>query len=97
MDQINKPSETLPAQPIIDGVAINADVTEGAFLVDGCDTIPKLLKARADELGERTAMREKDYGIWLSYSWNDTYKHSKLIGLGLLSLGLKKFSASLAN
>src|SRR5690606_12935411 len=33
---------------------------------------------------------EKEFGIWLSYSWTDFYEHARLIGLGLLALGLKR-------
>ena len=83
-------SESARDTQTINGITINADLSEGPFLIDGCDTLPKLLKVRCEELGERTAVREKEFGIWLSYSWNDTYTHAKLIGLGLKSLGLKR-------
>ena len=45
---------------------------------------------RCKELTTRTAHREKDLGIWKSYSWNTYYKKAQLIGLGLKSLGLKR-------
>jgi long-chain acyl-CoA synthetase len=38
--------------------------------VDGCNTLPKLFLKKSAERGERIAMREKDFGIWQSYSWN---------------------------
>jgi len=80
----------MPPQKTVNGLSINVDLTNGPYFIDGHDTIPKLFQARCAELGERTAHREKDFGIWLSFSWNDFYNHAKLIGLGLLSLGLKR-------
>ena len=50
----------------------------------------KLFGKRCQELGARTAHREKDYGIWLAYSWSDFYDHARLIGLGLTALGLRR-------
>ena len=80
----------MPAQTTMHGLTINADLSQGPYFIDGCDTLPKLFKQRCEELGERVAHREKDFGIWLSFSWNDFYKHAKLIGLGLISLGMKR-------
>ncbi len=39
--------------------------------IDGCDTLPKLFLKKSVERGESIAMREKDFGIWQSYSCND--------------------------
>jgi long-chain acyl-CoA synthetase len=80
----------MPAQTIVGGHSINADLTNGPYFFDGADTLVKLFQARCQELGPKVAHREKDYGIWLSYSWTDFYEHARLIGLGLLALGLKR-------
>ncbi len=80
----------MPAQKVVDGHSINADMTRGPFFFDGADTLVKLFRQRCEELGPKIAHREKDYGIWLSYSWNDFHEHARLIGLGLLALGLKR-------
>lgn len=90
MDAIAKKETGMPAQKTVHGLSVNADLSEGPYFIDGHNTIPKLFAARCKELGERTAHREKDYGIWLSFSWNDFWTHAKLIGLGLVSLGLKR-------
>ena len=82
--------QSLPPQTVIDGVSLNADLNTGPYFIDGCDTLPKLFLQRCRELGERTAHREKEYGIWLSYSWNDFLEHVRLIGHGLASLGLQR-------
>jgi long-chain acyl-CoA synthetase len=90
MDAIVPKTTEMPAQRMVNGLSINVDMMQGPFLIDGCDTLPKLFEKRCVEMGKRVAQREKDYGIWLSYSWNDFYANAKLIGLGLMSLGLKR-------
>jgi long-chain acyl-CoA synthetase len=59
-------------------------------LIDGCDTLPKLFLKVSAERGDRIAMREKDFGIWQSYSWNDYRERAMEIAYGLLSLGLQR-------
>ncbi|MEP1327020.1 long-chain fatty acid--CoA ligase [Pseudophaeobacter sp.] len=82
--------QTGPAQIEINGVAFNAEPGQRPVLVDGCDTIPKLFQTRCMALQDRTAHREKDMGIWKSYSWSAYWDHAKWIGLGLISLGLQR-------
>ncbi|MEE9314604.1 MAG: long-chain fatty acid--CoA ligase [Rhizobiaceae bacterium] len=90
MDAVNPQPANMPKQHSLNGITLNVDLTEAPFFIDGCDTIPKLFQKRCAALGERTAHREKDFGIWLSFSWNDFYQNAKLIGLGLMALGLKR-------
>jgi long-chain acyl-CoA synthetase len=59
-------------------------------LQDGCDTLPRLFLKKSAERGERIAMREKDFGIWQSYSWNDYRARAFQIAHGLLALGLRR-------
>ncbi|MBU1206514.1 MAG: AMP-binding protein [Proteobacteria bacterium] len=54
-------------------------------------TLPQILldnvrKYRQDKV----AIREKDQGIWQSYSWADYYGNTKKFALGLASLGFKR-------
>ncbi|MDH3547149.1 MAG: AMP-binding protein [Gammaproteobacteria bacterium] len=58
--------------------------------IDGCDTLPKLFLRKSAERGDRIAMREKDFGIWQSYSWDDYRERALEIAHGLLSLGLQR-------
>jgi long-chain acyl-CoA synthetase len=54
-------------------------------------TLPQILFKQAERLGPtKIAMREKMYGIWLAYSWQDYFGYTKNVALGLLSLGLKR-------
>ena len=67
-----------------------AGVGGNGYLVDGCDTLPKLFLARCRTLGDRTAHREKHLGIWKSHSWAAFLDAARAIGLGLAQLGLKR-------
>ncbi|MCF8107465.1 MAG: AMP-binding protein [Desulfohalobiaceae bacterium] len=54
-------------------------------------TIPKLFVQKCREYGDaRVAMREKEFGIWKPFTWQDYYNNVKYISLGLISLGLQK-------
>ena len=53
-------------------------------------TIPQLLRWRVHHSGDSIALREKDYGIWNSYTWNDYYDYVKKTALGLKRLGLQE-------
>ncbi|HOO91267.1 MAG TPA: AMP-binding protein, partial [Syntrophales bacterium] len=53
-------------------------------------TLPQILLKHANTFPERTAIREKAYGIWQSYSWRDYLEFTKKVGLGLRSLGMKR-------
>lgn len=59
-------------------------------LLHGCDTVVKLWRQQCLERGERIAHREKNLGIWQSYSWRDYYEHARAIGVALLSMGLER-------
>ena len=38
-------------------------------------TLPQILQKQAQQLGsEGTAIREKSFGIWQSYNWNDYFQ-----------------------
>ncbi|NOD75451.1 MULTISPECIES: long-chain fatty acid--CoA ligase [unclassified Ruegeria] len=80
----------LPPQITINGVRFNETTGQRPLRVDGCITISELFQHRCAELGERNAHREKDLGIWKSYSWADYWQHAKWIGLALRKLGLER-------
>jgi len=55
------------------------------------DTLPKLLLAQAARWdSRRVAIREKEFGIWQSYSWRDAADHVERIALGLASRGFRR-------
>jgi long-chain acyl-CoA synthetase len=54
------------------------------------DTFPKLLMDRAKKYGSgKIAMREKDLGIWQSFTWQEYLDKVKYFSLGLISLGFE--------
>ncbi len=81
---------TLPAQTMINGVSYNATPGQRPVMVDGTQTIVSLFQKRCAALGNRTAHREKDFGIWKTYSWADYWTRAKWIGLALRKLGLQR-------
>ena len=54
------------------------------------DTLPALLVRQARERGDAVALREKEFGIWQSYSWNDYLERVRCFSLGLVALGLER-------
>jgi len=54
------------------------------------DTFPKLVRLNAERFPQKIAIREKDYGIWQSYTWRDYFEQARLIALGLASLGFAR-------
>ncbi len=61
-----------------------------AALDPALDTFPKLVRRNAERIPGKVAIREKDYGIWQSYTWRDYYEQARLIALGLASLGFRR-------
>ena len=56
-------------------------------------TIPQLLRWRVQTTGERVALREKDFGIWRSLTWNKYYSLVAQAALGLERIGLQREQA----
>ena len=63
---------------------------EQVTAIDGCTTLPALFCKRVADLGEKVAIREKDFGIWNEYTWADYGDEARLAGLGLKALGLQR-------
>ena len=53
-------------------------------------TFPRLVRENAQRRADRVAIREKDYGIWQSYTWREYFEQGRLIALGLASLGFRR-------
>src|SRR5215472_12668410 len=51
------------------------------------ETLPALLLDRAQADGRRIAMREKEYGIWQSYTWAECLGRVQALALGFARLG----------
>ncbi|MCK5542182.1 MAG: AMP-binding protein, partial [Desulfobacterales bacterium] len=53
-------------------------------------SIPQLLRWRVGESPNRIALKEKDFGIWNSYTWKEYYDYVGKTALGLKQLGVGK-------
>ena len=53
-------------------------------------SVPALLRRNASQYGTRAAYREKEYGIWQSWTWAQTLDEIEAMALGLLALGLDR-------
>jgi long-chain acyl-CoA synthetase len=54
------------------------------------DTFPKLLVHNARAFGARTALREKEFGIWQSFTWREYHDRVRDFSLGLIALGMQR-------
>ncbi|WP_304618829.1 AMP-binding protein [Paracoccus sediminilitoris] len=51
-------------------------------------SIPALLARNVARFGDRPAYREKEYGIWQSWTWSQAADEIRAMALGMLDLGL---------
>jgi long-chain acyl-CoA synthetase len=51
-------------------------------------TLPQMLREHARATPQRTAVRQKDFGIWNPISWKDYFERSADVGHGYRTLGL---------
>ncbi|CUH65176.1 Long-chain-fatty-acid--CoA ligase FadD15 [Thalassovita gelatinovora] len=56
----------------------------------GLKSIPALLHRNATEFGDRPAYREKEFGIWQSWTWKQAEKEITNLALGLINLGVNE-------
>src|SRR4051812_6744718 len=54
------------------------------------DTYPKLLRLNAAEHGGEIALREKDLGLWRTFTWNEYQTRVHDFALGMIELGLRR-------
>jgi long-chain acyl-CoA synthetase len=53
-------------------------------------SVPALLARNVAQFGSKPAYREKEYGIWQTWSWAETAKEIEAIALGFLALGVER-------
>ena len=58
-------------------------------VVMGGDTIPAVFWNAVKARGPNVWMRQKDFGIWRTWTWNDTANAVREIGHGLMALGFE--------
>jgi len=58
--------------------------------MSAADTFPRLLLDHARRRGDRPAIREKDLGIWQTWTWNQVLGEVQALACGLHALGLRR-------
>jgi long-chain acyl-CoA synthetase len=53
-------------------------------------TLPKLLRRNARDWSRAPALREKDRGIWQTWTWTEYDDHVRAFAMGLAALGMKR-------
>jgi long-chain acyl-CoA synthetase len=56
----------------------------------GLDTFPKLLQRNAVQFADVPSIREKEFGIWQTWSWAEAAEEIKLFANGLATHGFKR-------
>ncbi len=54
------------------------------------ETLPRLLMRNAERLGEKVALREKEFGIWQTVTWRKFAEHVRAFAMGLSALGVQR-------
>ncbi|MEO0569092.1 MAG: AMP-binding protein [Pseudomonadota bacterium] len=57
---------------------------------EGPASIPALFQRNAMALSDRPAYREKEYGIWQSWTWAETWEEIEALSLGFLEIGINE-------
>ena len=66
-------------------------MTEGIADPEGANgTIPALLLRNASTIGANPAYREKEYGIWQSWTWADAAERVRFLALGMIEMGVRE-------
>ena len=58
--------------------------------VGGLTSVPALLHRNAVEFADTPAYREKEFGIWQTWTWAQTEEEIEALALGLINLGVKE-------
>ncbi|MCJ2165936.1 MULTISPECIES: AMP-binding protein [unclassified Pseudodesulfovibrio] len=53
-------------------------------------TLPRLLVKQAEERAQKTALREKEWGVWQPFTWQDSLRTAAEFACGLEALGLTR-------
>ncbi len=55
------------------------------------DTLPKHFMKNVEQYGpQQVALRQKEFGIWQQFTWQDSYENVRDLSLGLVKLGLNR-------
>ena len=62
----------------------------GVSMTEPLDTFPRLLLHHAQAWTDRPAIREKDLGIWQTWSWREVAEEVRMLACGLAAQGFRR-------
>ena len=65
-------------------------MTDGMPDFSNLDTFPKLLRENVRVRADKPANREKDYGIWLSWTWAQVADEIRALACGMADIEDKR-------
>ena len=66
------------------------DLAQSSQATGGLASIPALLQRNAQRFGDKPAYREKEFGIWQTWTWKDVSREVDSLALGLINLGVNE-------
>ncbi|MFS9669149.1 AMP-binding protein, partial [Klebsiella pneumoniae] len=57
---------------------------------NGLQSVPALFRRNAKNNPSAPAYREKEFGIWQTWTWTDAASEAEALALGLIDLGIKQ-------
>jgi len=84
------PATGLSAGQAVSGAAGGEGIRPDGRDPLGRDTVPKFLLHNAVHRRDRPAMREKDLGIWQTWSWGDVAREVRHMACGLAAAGFQR-------
>src|ERR1043166_797368 len=79
-----------PAQPRCDQSLSRDEAMRHDAVTATATTLPALMRRNAATIGTRPAVREKDRGIWRTFTWAQYYEEVSAFALGLAAHGFKR-------
>jgi Long-chain acyl-CoA synthetases (AMP-forming) len=64
-------------------------VSDANILPVDCQSFPQLMARNAKRFGGEPAYREKEFGIWQTWTWAEALAETREIALGLMGIGLE--------
>jgi long-chain acyl-CoA synthetase len=65
-------------------------LSDAKAAVESAQSIPALLARNVARYGGMPAYREKEFGIWQSWTWSETSEEIRAMALGFLTLGVER-------
>ena len=65
-------------------------MSDAKAAVESAQSIPALLARNVARYGGMPAYREKEFGIWQSWTWSETSEEIRAMALGFLTLGVER-------